>query len=75
MFHSSLEVDEVVLNHVIGVVTEKWFQVQTDNTSMFVKTSFGTDIGSWFRYPHRCVGAFYYDNPLAYFSIVAESLL
>ena len=48
MFHSSLEVDEVVLNHVIGVVTEKWFQGQVGNTSIFVEPAFYVDIGSWF---------------------------
>ena len=64
-----------MLNHVVGVVIEKWFPVQAGNTSMFVEPDFAVDIGSWFLYRHRCVDAFDSDNPFAYVSIVAESLL
>ena len=65
----------MVLNHVIGVVTEKMFLGQAGNTSMFIKPSFDVDIGSWFYYRDRCVGAFEYDNSFAYVPIAAESLL
>ena len=65
----------MVLNHAIGVVTEKRFQVQSVNTSMFVETAFAIDTGSWFRYRHQCVGTFDSDNPFASISIAAEYLL
>ena len=50
MFYSALDVEEVVLNHAIGVVTEKWFQGKDGNASMFVKPDFDIDIVSWFHY-------------------------
>ena len=65
----------MVPNHVIGEATEKWFQVQTGNTSMFVEPDFDIDIRIWFRYRHRCVGTLNYDNPFTSMSIAAESLL
>ena len=61
----------MVLNHTIWVVTEKWFQ----GTSMFVEPAFDVDIGSWFCYRHRCVGAFDSDNTFASVSITADYLL
>ena len=43
--------------------------------SMFVEPAFAVDIGCWFRYRHRCVGAFESNNPFIYVLISAESIL
>ena len=75
IFHSALEVEELVLNHVIWVVTEKWFPVQAGNTSVFVEPDFAVDIGSWFCYRDQCIGAFDSDNTFTSMSIAAKSFL
>ena len=43
--------------------------------SMFVEPEFSVDIDSCFRYRHRCIGAFEYENPFTYVVIVVKSLL
>ena len=65
----------MVLNHAVGVVIQKWFPGQTDNTSVFVESSFAVDIWSLFRYRYWCFVDFDSDKTFSYVSIEAKSLL